>query len=182
MAGIAALRSKWDAGKARRGSISESIRDRGATQAPAHFHRNPPGRASFGRLLCRSSVEDHSGYSPSSLRASCQNTRRRRYTSHGLGALVRPCSSERGRKTPLPALATLERLACNIALASVVIMARYRLLHCWANFLHSDHKQSPRKSRSCRWLPSRWSLTSCRHQLVGFLLQGQIRSRAGNVA
>src|ERR1700746_544800 len=86
--GIAALRSKWDVGKARRGSISESIRDRGATQAPAHFHRNPPGRASFGRLLCRSSGEDHSGYSPSSLRASCQNTRRRRYTSHGLGALV----------------------------------------------------------------------------------------------
>jgi hypothetical protein len=32
-----------------RGSISESIRDRGATQPPAHFHRNPPGRASFGR-------------------------------------------------------------------------------------------------------------------------------------
>ena len=52
--------------------MSESICDRGATQPPAHFHRNPPGRASFGRLLCRS---------------SCQNTRRRRYTSHGLGAL-----------------------------------------------------------------------------------------------
>jgi hypothetical protein len=63
--GIAALRSKWAAGKAvragqaERGSISESIRDRGATQPPAHFHRNPPGRASFGRLLCRSSVQDH---------------------------------------------------------------------------------------------------------------------------
>src|SRR5258708_25520198 len=70
------------------GSISESIRDRGATQPPAHFHRNPSGRASFGRLLCRSSVEDHSGYSPSSLRASSRNTQRRHYTSHGLGALV----------------------------------------------------------------------------------------------
>ena len=23
------------------------MRDRGATQPPAHFHRNPPGRASF---------------------------------------------------------------------------------------------------------------------------------------
>src|SRR5215469_7192286 len=87
--GIAALRSKWAAGKARRGSISESIRDRGATQPPAHFQRNPPGCASFGRLLCRSSVEDHSGYSPSSLRASIQNTQQRRYTSHGLGTLVR---------------------------------------------------------------------------------------------
>src|ERR1700676_4070614 len=26
------------------GSISEPIRDRRATQPPAHFHRNPPGR------------------------------------------------------------------------------------------------------------------------------------------
>src|SRR5215469_9969709 len=87
--GIAALRSKWAAGKARRGSISESIRDRGATQPPAHFHRNPPGCASFAWLLCRSSVEDHSGYAPSSLRASSQNTQQRRYTSHGLGALAK---------------------------------------------------------------------------------------------
>ena len=31
-------------GKARGGSISGSIRDRRATQAPAHFHRNPLGR------------------------------------------------------------------------------------------------------------------------------------------
>ena len=44
------LRSKWAAGKAVRaglavrGSISEPIRDRRATQPPAHFHRNPPGR------------------------------------------------------------------------------------------------------------------------------------------
>jgi RES domain len=87
VAGIAALRSKRATGKARRGSISELIRDRGATQPPAHFHRNPTGCASFGPLLCRSSVEDHSGYSPSALRASCQNTRQRRYTRHGLGAL-----------------------------------------------------------------------------------------------
>src|ERR1700726_2676859 len=41
------LRSKWAAGKARGGSISESIRDRRATQPPAHFHRNPLGRASW---------------------------------------------------------------------------------------------------------------------------------------
>src|SRR6266478_8234096 len=34
------LRSKWAVGKARGGSISESIRDRRATQPPAHFHRN----------------------------------------------------------------------------------------------------------------------------------------------
>ena len=41
------LRSKWAAGKARGGRISESIRNRRATQPPAHFQRNPPGR---GRL------------------------------------------------------------------------------------------------------------------------------------
>src|ERR1700724_1618956 len=35
---------KWAVGKARGGSISESIRDRRATRPPAHFHRNPLGR------------------------------------------------------------------------------------------------------------------------------------------
>jgi len=38
------LRSKWAAGKARGGRISKSIRNRRATQPPAHFQRNPPGR------------------------------------------------------------------------------------------------------------------------------------------
>ncbi len=44
------LRSKWAAGKAVRaglavgGSISEAIRNRRATQPPAHFQRNPLGR------------------------------------------------------------------------------------------------------------------------------------------
>jgi hypothetical protein len=38
------LRSKWAAGKARGGRISEPIRDRRATQPPAHFHHNPLGR------------------------------------------------------------------------------------------------------------------------------------------
>jgi len=38
------LRSKWAAGKARGGRISKLIRNRGATQPPAHFHRNPLGR------------------------------------------------------------------------------------------------------------------------------------------
>jgi hypothetical protein len=56
------LRSKWTAGKAVRagladgGSISRSIRDRRATQPPAHFHRNPLGwgqLAVFPRLLAR---------------------------------------------------------------------------------------------------------------------------------
>src|SRR6516162_429299 len=41
------LRSKWAAGKARGGRISESIRNRRATRPPAHFQRNPVGR---GRL------------------------------------------------------------------------------------------------------------------------------------
>src|SRR5437762_11929480 len=41
---VMSLRSKWAAGKARGGRISESIRNRRATQPPAHFHRNPMGR------------------------------------------------------------------------------------------------------------------------------------------
>src|SRR5215467_11848619 len=47
---MTSLRSKWAAGKAVRaglavgGRISRSIRNRRATQPPAHFHRNPPGR------------------------------------------------------------------------------------------------------------------------------------------
>ena len=50
---VMSLRSKWAAGKAVRaglavgGRISKLIRDRRATQAPAHFQRNPLGR---GRL------------------------------------------------------------------------------------------------------------------------------------
>src|SRR6266436_5226237 len=44
---VMSLRSKWAAGKARGGRISESIRNRRATQPPTHFQRNPPGR---GRL------------------------------------------------------------------------------------------------------------------------------------
>src|ERR1700693_4460779 len=44
---VMSLRSKWAAGKARGGRISQSIRNRRATQPPAHFQRNPPGR---GRL------------------------------------------------------------------------------------------------------------------------------------
>src|ERR1700730_5730726 len=50
---VTSLRSKWAVGKAVRaglaegGRISESICNRRATQPPAHFQRNPPGR---GRL------------------------------------------------------------------------------------------------------------------------------------
>src|SRR5260221_14786031 len=49
------LRSKWAAGPAAAGreerSIFESIRDRRATQPPAHFHRNPPGRGQLAVFL-----------------------------------------------------------------------------------------------------------------------------------
>jgi hypothetical protein len=41
---VVSLRSKWAAGKARGGRISKSIRNRRATQSPAHFQRNPLGR------------------------------------------------------------------------------------------------------------------------------------------
>jgi hypothetical protein len=34
--------------------IFESIRDRRATQPPAHFHRNPPGRGQLAVFLRRS--------------------------------------------------------------------------------------------------------------------------------
>src|SRR6516162_9857362 len=44
MAYTGSLRSKWAVGKARGGRISEAVRNRRATQPPAHFHRNPPGR------------------------------------------------------------------------------------------------------------------------------------------
>src|SRR5215831_10592623 len=42
---MTSLRSKWAAGKARGGRISKLIRNRRATQPPAHFHRNPLGRS-----------------------------------------------------------------------------------------------------------------------------------------
>jgi len=48
---VTALRSKWTAGKARGGRISESIRNRRATPPPAHFQRNP--RAAAGWLFFR---------------------------------------------------------------------------------------------------------------------------------
>src|SRR5262249_4659194 len=41
---VTSLRSKWAVGKARGGRISKAIRNRRATQPPAHFQRNPPGR------------------------------------------------------------------------------------------------------------------------------------------
>src|SRR6516162_1068027 len=41
---MTSLRSKWAAGKARGERISKWIRNRRATQPPAHFHRNPLGR------------------------------------------------------------------------------------------------------------------------------------------
>src|SRR5262244_1329775 len=41
---MTSLRSKWAAGKARGGRISELIRNRRATKPPAHFQRDPLGR------------------------------------------------------------------------------------------------------------------------------------------
>src|SRR4029077_7032129 len=45
---VMSLRSKWAAGKARGGRISQSIRNRRATQPPAHFERNPSGPRPVG--------------------------------------------------------------------------------------------------------------------------------------
>ena len=41
------MRSKWAVGKARGGRISESIRNRRATQPPAYFQRNPRAAVSW---------------------------------------------------------------------------------------------------------------------------------------
>jgi hypothetical protein len=48
------LGSKWPAAKARRRSMSFATCDREATQAPAHFQLNPPGRSSLGEFPRRS--------------------------------------------------------------------------------------------------------------------------------
>src|SRR5580704_8838771 len=40
------------------GSISEPIRDRRATQPPAHFHRNPPGRGQLA-VFSRCSLDPY---------------------------------------------------------------------------------------------------------------------------
>src|SRR6516162_4618868 len=58
-------RSKWAAGKAVRaglavrGRISKLIRNRRATQPPAHFHRNLPAAAGwlFFRVACSSRID-----------------------------------------------------------------------------------------------------------------------------
>src|SRR6516164_9403781 len=50
---VMSLRSKWAADKARGGRISRSIRNRRATQSPAHFQRNPLGET-LEKLIRRS--------------------------------------------------------------------------------------------------------------------------------
>ena len=54
---VMSLCSKWAVGKARGGRISQSIRNRRATQPPAHFQRNPPGRTA-GWLFFRVARSD----------------------------------------------------------------------------------------------------------------------------
>ena len=62
--------------------FNEPATRRGAGAAPTRR-----ACADFGRVLCCSSVKDHSGYSLSSRRAPNQNPQQRCYTSHGSGAL-----------------------------------------------------------------------------------------------
>jgi hypothetical protein len=87
---------------------------------------NPKGCADFGRVLCCSSVKDHSGYSysPSSRRAPNQNPQQRCYTSHGSGALGRKDLKDR-----------LTVLACtvqnNLADSSGHLVSRY-VLQRWS--------------------------------------------------
>ena len=56
------LRSKWPAAKAQRGSDIVAYRNRGATLAPGHFHRNPSGRGNFGVFLRYSLGQYRNGY------------------------------------------------------------------------------------------------------------------------
>src|ERR1700683_1559421 len=58
----------------RRASIPAAVCERGATRPESHFLNNPPGGGSFCGRLCRSSVEDRCGDSPSSLRVLRQNS------------------------------------------------------------------------------------------------------------
>jgi len=66
--------------------------ERATRRAPAS--PQPEGLRGFWRVLCCSSVKDHSGYSPSyrqsdsDRRAPSQNSQQRCYTSHGSGALI----------------------------------------------------------------------------------------------
>jgi hypothetical protein len=74
--------------------FNEPATRRGAGAAPTRR-----GCADFGRVLCCSSVKDHSGYSPSSRRAPSQNSQQRCYTSLRLGAFA-------ALRNPLSAIAT----------------------------------------------------------------------------
>jgi hypothetical protein len=61
---MTSLRSKWAVGKARGGRISKSIRNRRATQPPAHFQRNPPGRGQLAVFPRRSLDPSRSIFAP----------------------------------------------------------------------------------------------------------------------
>src|SRR5215475_6238477 len=76
---MTSLRSKWAAGKARGGRISKLIRNRGATQPPAHFHRNPLGRAQLAVFPRCSLLTYRFRYARRS-RLEKQPTKRRRKT------------------------------------------------------------------------------------------------------
>jgi hypothetical protein len=75
--------------------FNEPATRRGAGAAPTRR-----ACADFGRVLCCSSVKEHSGYSPSSRRAPSQNSQQRCYPSLRLGALgLRHCRINRSDVT-----------------------------------------------------------------------------------
>ena len=79
--------------------IAEILFNEPATRRGAGATPTRRACADFGRVLCCSSVKDHSGYSPSyrqsgsDRRAPSQNPLQRCYTSHGCGALACPTQS-----------------------------------------------------------------------------------------
>jgi len=80
-------------GKALARRIAELLFNEPATRRGAGAAPTRRGCADFGRVLCRSSVKDHSGYAPSARRAPSQNSQQRCYTGLRLGALAPPKSA-----------------------------------------------------------------------------------------
>src|SRR5215471_18521218 len=86
---MTSLRSKWAAGKARGGRISKAIRNRRATQPPAHFQRNPLGRSQLAVFQRCSLLTYRSRYARRSRLEKQPTDLRRNQRDLGDGTLAR---------------------------------------------------------------------------------------------
>src|ERR1700680_2131624 len=90
------------------------------------FRRTRPnlkGCADFVRVLCCSSVKDHSGYSPSRRRAPSQNSQQRCYTSLRLGALVPGRGRRNACRSRLQPRPRWDRLAARVEAPLLLLLA-----------------------------------------------------------